>query len=178
MKQEILSEEFRRMQKLAGIITESQFLKENIEINLNDLGPDFENAIKEIFGETVQVKDITATYRPSSDTGLKPALNMQLTIPQSNGSTKAILLRLNFDKEGNGMISYDNYSKDKEGTKEEFNTKLVPAFKKAAGLVLGKLVKNPEELSQATTGTGYKYEEKDQADLDKYITEIPNLPIK
>jgi len=163
MKQEILSEEFRRMQKLAGIITESQFLKENIEINLNDLGPDFENTIKEIFGETVQVKDITATYRPSSDTGSKPALNMQLTIPQSNESTKAVLLSLNFDK---------------EGTKEEFNTKLVPAFKKSAVLVLGKLVKNPEELSQATTGAGYKYEEKDQADLDKYITEIPNLPIK
>jgi len=37
MTQQILSEEFRRMQKLAGIITESQFLKENIEINLNDL---------------------------------------------------------------------------------------------------------------------------------------------
>ena len=33
MKKQILSEEFRRMQKLAGIITESQ-LNENKEVNL------------------------------------------------------------------------------------------------------------------------------------------------
>ena len=38
MKQEILSEEFRRMQKLAGIITESQ-LNEDEDINWNQFNP-------------------------------------------------------------------------------------------------------------------------------------------
>jgi len=160
------------------LTTTARLLSEAVELNLKELGPEFEQAIKEIFGDTVKVQDIKATYRPSSDTGAKPELVLQLTIPQTNESTKAILLSLVFDKDGNGRISYDNYSKDKEGTKEEFNNKLVPAFKKAASLYLGKLVKNPEGLSQATVGFGYKYEEKDQADLDKYVSEIPNLAIK
>jgi hypothetical protein len=173
-----------RMNQLAGLITESQarkmmaVLNEYVEMDLNDLGPEFEKTIKEIFGETVKVIDIKATYRPSTDTGSKPSLYMSITIPQTKESNKALLLSIEFDKEGNGFIKYDNYSKDKEGTKEEFNTKLIPAFKKAAVSVLGKLVKNPEQLTSATLGSGYKYEEKDQADLDKYITKILSAPIK
>ncbi len=156
----------------------ARLLSESAEVNLNDLGPEFLQTAKEIFGDSVKVTDIKATYRPSTDTGAKPILMLQLTIPQTNESTKALLLGLMFDKDGSGRISYDNYSKDKEGTKEEFNNKLVPAFKKAASLYLGKLVKNPEGLTQATTGGGYKYEEKDQADLDKYVSEIPNVAVK
>jgi len=160
------------------LTTTARLLSEATELNLNDLGPEFEQTAKEIFGDSVKVTDIKATYRPSTDTGAKPVLMLQLTIPQTNESTKALLLGLMFDKDGSGRISYDNYSKDKEGTKEEFNNKLVPAFKKAASLYLGKLVKNPEELTQATVGGGYKYEEKDQADLDKYVSEIPNVAVK
>ena len=159
------------------LTSNSKMLNEYVEMDLNDLGPEFEKTIKEIFGETVKVVDIKATYRPSTDTGSKPSLYMSITIPQTKESNKALLLSIEFDK-GNGFIKYDNYSKDKEGTKEEFNTKLIPAFKKAAVSVLGKVVKNPEQLTSATVGSGYKYEEKDQADLDKYITEIPSAPIK
>jgi hypothetical protein len=75
MKKQILSEEFRRMQKLAGIITEEQL--NEVELKLADLGPDFEKTVKEIFGETVVVKDIDISYRPSTDTGSKPYLYMR-----------------------------------------------------------------------------------------------------
>jgi len=160
------------------LTSNSKMLNEYVEMDLNDLGPEFEKTIKEIFGETVKVVDIKATYRPSTDTGAKPMLYISITIPQTKESTKALLLSIVFEKDGQGYISYNNYSKDKEDTKEEFNNKLVPAFKKAAVLTLGKLIKNPNQLTSATMGGGYKYEEKDQADLDKYVSEIPNLPIK
>jgi hypothetical protein len=98
-----------RMNQLAGLITESQarkmmaVLNEYVEMDLNDLGPEFEKTIKEIFGETVKVIDIKATYRPSTDTGSKPSLYMSITIPQTKESNKALLLSIEFDKEGNGF---------------------------------------------------------------------------
>jgi len=171
--------EIRRMQQLAGILNESQ-LNESIELNPNDLGPEFMQIAKEIFGDTVKIQNVEATYRPSTDTGCKPHLYMGVTIPSvgDRDNYKGVLLNIGFfNKEGKGVVNYDNYSKDKQSTAEEFNTKLIPAFKKAAALILGKLVKNPQELSQATVGSGYKYEEKDHADLDKYVSELPNLPL-
>jgi len=179
MKKQIISEEFKRMQVLAGLITESQ-LNETVELKLADLGPEFEKTIKEIFGETVKVEDIKVTYRPSTDTGGKPHLYMGVTIPSvgDKDNYKGALLDIGFyNKEGKGVVKFDNYSKDKEATAKEFEEKLIPAFKKAAAIVLGKIVKDPKQLDQATGG-GYKYEEKDQADLDKYITELPNLSLQ
>lgn len=118
------------------------------------------------------------SYRPSSDTGGKPYLYMGATIPQTKESTKGVLLNIGFfNKEGKGVVKYNNYSKDKEATAQEFETKLIPAFKKAAAIALGKIVKDPNQLNQSTVGIGYKYEEKDQADLNKYITELPNVPL-
>jgi hypothetical protein len=173
-----LNEQFKRMQLLAGLITESQ-LNETVELKLTDLGPEFEKVIKEIFGETVVVKDIDVTYRPSTDTGNKPHLYMSVTIPQTKESTKGVMLNIGFyNKEGKGVVKFDNYSKDKEATAKEFEEKLIPAFKKAAAIALGKVVKDPKQLEQASVGYGYKYETKDQADLDKYITELPNLSLQ
>jgi len=180
MSKQILSEEFQRMQKLAGIITESQ-LNETIEMKLTDLGPEFEKVVKEIFGENVEIKDIDVSYRPSTDTGNKPHLYMGVTIPSvgDKDNYKGALLNIGFyNKEGKGVVKFDNYSKDKAATAIEFEKTLIPAFKKAATLVLGKIVKDPKQLDQATVGFGYKYEEKDQADLDKYISELPNLSLQ
>ena len=176
MKQ-ILSEEFKRMRVLAGLINESQ-LNEAIELQLADLGPEFEKIVKEIFGDTVKVQDIKVNYRPSSDTGGKPHLYMSVTIPQTKESPKGVMLNIGFyNKEGKGVVKFDNYSQDKEATAKEFEEKLIPAFKKAAAITLGKIVKDPKQLDQVTVG-GYKYEEKDQADLDKYMTELPNLSLQ
>ena len=176
MKKQILSEEFRRMQKLAGIITEEQL--NEVELKLADLGPDFEKTVKEIFGETVVVKDIDISYRPSTDTGSKPYLYMSAVIPQTKESPKGVMLNIGFfNKEGKGIVKYDNYSQDKAATAKEFEEILIPAFKKAAAVALGKIVKDPNQLNQSTVGSGYKYEEKDQADLDKYISELPNVPL-
>ena len=160
------------------LTTNSRMLNE--EYTLQDLGPDFERTAKEIFGDTVKIQDIKATYRPSTDTGSKPHLYMNVTIPSvgDKDSYKGVLAGVGFwDKEGKGEVYLSNYSKDKQATAEEFKTKLTPALKKAAMVLLGKLVKNPEALTQATVGLGYKYEEKDQADLDSYIPQIPNLPV-
>ena len=174
-----------RMNQLAGLITESQakkmiaVLNETVELKLTDLGPEFEKTVKEIFGETVAIKDIDVAYRPSTDTGGKPHLYMSATIPQTKESTKGVMLNIGFfNKEGKGIVKFDNYSKDKEATSKEFESKLIPAWKKAAAIALGKIVKDPKQLDQATIGGGYKYEEKDQADLDKYITELPNLSLQ
>ncbi len=172
-----LINEAKRMQLLAGLITESQL--NEVELKVADLGPEFEKVVKEIFGETVVVKDIDVSYRPSTDTGGKPHLYMSATIPQTKESTKGVMLSIGFsNKEGKGAVSYQNYSKDKEATAKEFEDKLIPAFKKAAAISLGKIVKDPNQLSQSTVGSGYKYEEKDQADLDRYITELPNLSLQ
>jgi hypothetical protein len=154
---------------------ENFFLTESLEIKENELGDEFLKTTKDIFGETVSLKDIKVTYRPSTDTGAKPYLSISVTIPQTKESNKGLLLSIDFNKEGSGSIYYDNYSEDKQSTSEEFNTKLVPAFKKAATLVLSNLVKNPEKLSKATVGLGYNYEEKDQEDLNRYVSEIQNL---
>ena len=168
--------EIKRMQLLAGVINESQL--NEVELKLADLGPDFEKIAKEIFGETVAVKDIDVSYRPSSDTGGKPYLYMGVTIPQTKESPKGAMLSIGFfNKEGKGVVKYDNYSQDKVATSKEFEEKLIPAFKKAAALALGKIVKDPNQLNQSTVGSGYKYEEKDQADLDRYISELPNVPL-
>jgi hypothetical protein len=149
-----------------------------VELKLADLGPDFEKTVKEIFGETAIVKDIDISYRPSADTGGKPHLYMSVTIPQTKESPKGVMLNIGFfNKEGKGIVKYDNYSQDKAATSEEFENKLIPAFKKAAAVALGKIVKDPNQLNQSTVGSGYKYDEKDQADLDKYISELPNVPL-
>lgn len=168
--------EIKRMQLLAGVINESQL--NEAELKLADLGPDFEKTVKEIFGETVVVKDIDVSYRPSTDTGGKPHLYMGVTIPQTKESPKGVMLNIGFfNKEGKGIVKYDNYSQDKVATSKEFEDKLIPAFKKAAALALGKIVKDPNQLNQSTVGSGYKYEEKDQADLDNYVSELPNVPL-
>ena len=123
-------------------------------------------------------KDIDVSYRPSTDTGGKPHLYMGVTIPQTKESPKGVMLNIGFfNKEGKGIVKYDNYSQDKVATSKEFEDKLIPAFKKAAALALGKIVKDPNQLNQSTVGSGYKYEEKDQADLDNYVSELPNVPL-
>ena len=150
-------------------------LNESLEISANELDSDFLKTAKEIFGEGVNFQDIKVTYRPNSDTGAKPYLSISITIPQTKESNKGILLIIEFNKEGIGSIYYDNYSQEKQSTSEEFNTKLVPAFKNAATTILGKIIKDPEKLSKATVGLGYSYEEKDQEDLNKYVSEIKDL---
>jgi hypothetical protein len=167
------------MQKLAGIITESQ-LNEVVEFKLTDLGSDFVKTLEEIFGENAKVTNIKVYYRPSTDTGGKPHLYMGVTIPSvgNEDSYKGALLDIGFyNKEGKGVVKFNNYSKDKQATATEFEEKLIPAFRKAAAIVLQKVVKDPNLLNQATIGSGYEYEEKDQADLDKYIQELPNVPL-
>lgn len=154
---------------------ENFYLTESLEININQLDIDFLKTTKEIFGETVKLVDIKVTYRPSTDTGSKPTLSMSVTIPQTKESNKALLLSINFDKNGVGSIYYDNYSKDKQSTSQEFNTILIPAFKKASAKLLEDLIKQPDKMSNATVGFGYDYEEKDQEELNKYVSEIKNL---
>lgn len=154
---------------------ENFYLTESLEININQLDIDFLKTTKEIFGETVKLVDIKVTYRPSTDTGSKPTLSMSVTIPQTKESNKGLLLSINFDKNGVGSIYYDNYSKDKQSTSQEFNTILIPAFKKAAAKLLEDLIKQPDKMSNATVGSGYDYEEKDQEELNKYVSEIKNL---
>ena len=178
-----MNKEFLKMQKLAGLITESQYkeklgvLNESIEINLNDLGSDFTQTLKQIFGDNVKVEDATVRYRPSTDTGKQPEFTFRITIPSvgDKDNYKGALLYTNFLSDGKGMVKYDNYSKDKVTTAKEFDEKLIPAWKKASALVLGNILKNPEELNQATVGIGYKYEEKDLEDLKKYVASIPSL---
>jgi hypothetical protein len=154
---------------------ENFYLTESIEINMNQLDIEFLKTTKEIFGETVKLEDIKVTYRPSTDTGSKPTLSISVTIPQTKESNKGLFLSIDFDKDGVGTIYYDNYSKDKQSTSEEFNTILIPAFKKASTKLLEDLIKQPDKMSKATVGLGYKYEEKDQEDLNRYVSEIKNL---
>jgi hypothetical protein len=178
-----MNKEFLKMQKLAGLITEGQYkqklgiLNESLEINLSELGTDFTQVIKQIFGDGVKVKDAAVRYRPSTDTGKQPELTFGITIPSvgDKDNYKGALLYTNFLSDGKGIVKYDNYSKDKETTAKEFDEKLIPAWKKASALVLGNLLKKPEELNQATVGSGYKYEEKDLEDLKKYVASISSL---
>jgi len=186
MKEEALNESFLKMQKLAGVITEAQYrkkvqmLNEALEIEWSELGGDFTKALQEIFGNTVKLQDAEIRYRPSSDTGKQPEFTFGVTIPSvgDKDNYKGVLLYTNFLSDGNGFVGYDNYSKDKEATAKEFNEKLIPAWKKASAFVLGNMLKKPEELNKATTGSGYKYEEKDLEDLKKYVASIPSLAIK
>lgn len=148
-----------------------------IDVELRELGPEFEQTLKEIFGDSVRIAYINAKYRPSTDTGSKPSLSLYLAISKSNENPKGIFLAIAFDNNG-GRVQYRNDSTDKASTEVEFNNTLFPAFKKAASLYLGRFVRNPQALTKATVGYGYEYEEKDQADLDKYVSEIPNVPTK
>lgn len=185
MKDEALNESFLKMQKLAGVITEGQYrkkvqmLNEALEIEWSELGNDFTQAIQQVFGKTVKIQDAEVRYRPSSDTGKQPEFTFGVTIPSvgDKDNYKGALLYTNFLSDGNGFVGYDNYSKDKEATAEEFDKTLIPAWKKASAFVLGNLLKKPEELNKATIG-GYKYEEKDLEDLKKYVASVPNLAIK
>jgi len=185
MKDEALNESFLKMQKLAGVITEGQYrkklqmLSEALEIEWSELGNDFTQAIQQVFGKTVKIQDAEVRYRPSSDTGKQPEFTFGVTIPSvgDKDNYKGALLYTNFLSDGNGFVGYDNYSKDKEATAEEFDKTLIPAWKKASAFVLGNLLKKPEELNKATIG-GYKYEEKDLEDLKKYVASVPNLAIK
>ena len=182
---ESLNESFLKMQKLAGVITEGQYrkklqmLSEALEIEWSELGNDFTQAIQQVFGKTVKIQDAEVRYRPSSDTGKQPEFTFGVTIPSvgDKDNYKGALLYTNFLSDGNGFVGYDNYSKDKEATAEEFDKTLIPAWKKASAFVLGNLLKKPEELNKATIG-GYKYEEKDLEDLKKYVASVPNLAIK
>jgi hypothetical protein len=184
-KEEALNESFLKMQKLAGVITEGQYrkkvqmLNEALEIEWSELGNDFTQAIQQVFGKTVKIQDAEVRYRPSSDTGKQPEFTFGVTIPSvgDKDNYKGALLYTNFLSDGNGFVGYDNYSKDKEATAEEFDKTLIPAWKKASAFVLGNLLKKPEELNKATIG-GYKYEEKDLEDLKKYVASVPNLAIK
>jgi len=171
--------EIKRMQQLAGIINESQ-LNEEFELELNNLGNDFIQAAKEVFGDNVKMQDIAIRYRPSTDTGKQPELTFGATIPSigDKDNYKGALIYTNFLSDGSGYVGYDNYSKDKQTTAKEFNEKLIPAWKKASAFVLGNILKTPEELNKATVGLGYKYEEKDLESLKKYVASIPNLAIK
>ena len=181
----IMNESFLKMQKLAGVITEGQYrkkvqmLNEALEIEWSELGNDFTQAIQQVFGKTVKIQDAEVRYRPSSDTGKQPEFTFGVTIPSvgDKDNYKGALLYTNFLSDGNGFVGYDNYSKDKEATAEEFDKTLIPAWKKASAFVLGNLLKKPEELNKATIG-GYKYEEKDLEDLKKYVASVPNLAIK
>lgn len=185
-EKEELNESFLYMQKLAGLITESEYqkkkqsLNEALEIEWSELGNDFTQAIQQIFDKTVKIQDAEVRYRPSSDTGKQPEFTFGVTIPSvgDKDNYKGALLYTNFLSDGNGFVGYDNYSKDKEATTKEFNEKLIPVWKKASAFVLGNLLKKPEELNKATVGSGYKYEEKDLEDLKKYVASIPNLAIK
>jgi hypothetical protein len=179
MKQ-ILSEEFRRMQKLAGIINEAIYIphEEYLEIKGSELGNDFTQAIQQVFGKTVKVEDAKVTYRPSTDTGKQPEFIFSIEIPSvgDKDNYKGVLLQTVFLSDGNGFVEYDNYSKNKKATAKEFDEILIPAWKKASAFVLGDVLKTPEKL--VTVGYGYKYEEKDLEDLKKYVDRIPNLAVK
>jgi len=159
---------------------EDDTLNEELEIGLTDLGDDFTKAIQGIFGDNVKLQDVKVRYRPSTDTGKQPEFTFGATIPSvgDKDNYKGALIYTNFLSDGNGYVGYDNYSKDKETTAKEFNEKLIPVWKKASALVLGNILKNPEELNKATVGSGYKYEEKDLENLKKYVASIPNLAIK
>lgn len=177
-KEEAFKKQIRDILLSENKPTNSRMVSEDaIKVDLNELGPEFEQTLKEIFGDPVSIDHINAQYRPSTDTGTKPTLSLYLAIRKTNENPKAIFLAIFFDKDG-GRVQYRNDSTDKEGTEQEFNNKLFPAFKKAASSYLGKFVKNPQALTKSTVGYGYEYEEKDQADLDKYVSEIPNVPAK
>jgi len=153
------------------------FKEDSTSIPLNDFGPEFMAKAKEIFGDDVKIEDIKLNYRPSTDTGKTPDLSLEFEIPSTPSKGRGGLFAIQMGPFSNSVLAR-NYSKDKEESASDIETVFVPAFKKAATSILGKAIKNPELLTKATTGMGYEYEPKDQADLEKYVASIPKLPVK
>jgi len=174
--------EIKRMQQLAGLITESQL---NETVDTVDFGPEWNKITSEIFGSTLKIYDKDLTYRPSTDTGKKPVLYVQWTGRadyDDNGTKKYKYLGISttfnpLNNQENGAISVTIDGSDKDALKKEVEEKLIPIWRKASQDYLAKAIKNADLMKDATVGGGYKYEEKDQADLDNYITQIPNLPV-
>ena len=75
----------------------------------------------------------------------------------------------------NGAISLTIDGSDKEVWTKEVQEKLVPVWKKVSATYLATAIKNPKLMDDATVGGGYKYEEKDAADLENYVSLIPGL---
>lgn len=147
-------------------------------IKSTDLGTDFLNVAKKVFGDDLKMQDIKLRYRPSTDTGKQPEFTFSITIPSvGKEDYKGALLYTNFLSDGNSFVGYDNYSKNKEASSKEFNEVLIPAWKKASATVMNSVLQKPENLSNFTVGLGYKYEEKDLDTLKKYVSTIPTLKI-
>ena len=163
---------------LKKYLTEGKLLKEDsTSIPPNDFGPEFMAKAKEIFGDDVKMNDIKLNYRPSTDTGKEPDLSLMFEIPKTQSKGRGGLFVIQVGPFANSA-SYRNYSQDKEESATAIEDVFMPAFKTAAVSILGKAIKNPELLTKATTGSGYEYEPKDQADLEKYVASIPKLPVK
>jgi len=163
---------------LKKYLAEGKLLKEDsTSIPLNDFGPEFMAKAKEIFGDDVKIEDIKLNYRPSTDTGKEPDLSLVLEIPRTSSKGRGGMFVVQMGPFYN-QATYRNFSKDKEESTPAIEDTFLPAFKTAAADVLGKAIKNPELLTKATTGMGYEYEPKDQANLEKYVASIPKLPVK
>ena len=175
-----LNEQFKRMQLLAGLITESQ-LSETIDTV--DFGPEWNKITSEIFGSTLKIYDKDLTYRPSTDTGKKPVLHVKWTGRadyDDNGTKKYKMLGISttinpLNNQENGAIDVTINGSDKDALKKEVEEKLIPIWKKASHDYLAKAIKNADLMKDATVGGGYKYEEKDAADLENYVKLIPGL---
>lgn len=169
-----------KLRNLVKSMIKEQLLKETLDLQMTDFDSSFQNQLKYMFGgENVKLQDFEVAYRPSTDTGGKPHLYITFKIGQTANSNKGIMLSAGvWNKEGKGVVEYQNYSEDKNATKSEFEDQLIPAFKKAAVRLLGSLIKNPTKMNQATVGSGYKYEEADAESLEQYVRDLPNWPIK
>ena len=165
---------------LRKYLAEGKLLKEeNLDIPLNDFGSEFVAKAKEIFGDDFKLTDSKVYYNPSNDTGGAPNLSFGFIIPQTQSKGKGVNIAIQQGKNfGDGYISYREISKEKGSMKDELENVFIPLFRKVATSILAKTVKSPELLTKATTGFGYEYEPKDQADLDKYVANIPKLPVK
>lgn len=162
---------------LRKYLAEGKLLKEDFApIPSSDFGPEFMAKAKEIFGDDVKINDIKLNYRPSTDTGKEPDLSLMFEIPKTQSKGRGGLFVIQMGPFVNSA-SYRNYSQDKEESATAIEDAFIPAFKTAAVSILDKAIKNPELLTKATTGFGYEYEPKDQADLEKYVASIPKLPI-
>lgn len=163
---------------LRKYLAEGRLLKEDsTSIPLNDFGSEFLAKAKEIFGDDVKIDDIKLNYRPSTDTGKEPDLSLMFEIPKTQSKNRGGLFVIQVGPFANSVF-YRNYSQDKEESATAIEDAFLPAFKTAAVSILTKAIKNPELLTKATTGSGYEYEPKDQADLEKSVASIPKLPIK
>ena len=163
---------------LKKYLAEGKLLKEDFApIPLNDFGPEFMAKAKEIFGDDVKIEDIKLKYSPSTDTGKEPDLSLMFEIPSTQSKGRGGLFVVQMGPYSNSFL-FRNFSKDKEESATAIEDAFLPAFRTAAVSVLGKAIKNPELLTKATIGVGYKYEPKDQADLEKYVASIPKLPVK